>query len=47
MSSDESVFMIIPPTSTKTPKVTALVNDSPVTFALDTGASVNCCQERT
>ena len=29
------------PTSTKTPKVTALVNDSPVTFVLDTDASVN------
>ena len=40
-SSDESVFMIIPPTSTKTPKVTAFVNDSPVTFVLDTGTSVN------
>ena len=37
-SSDKSVFMIIPPTSTKTPKVTTLINDSPV---LDTGASVN------
>ena len=45
-SSDESVFMIIPSTSTKTPKVTALVNDSPVTFVLDTGASVNIISRR-
>ena len=45
-SSDESVFMIIPPTLTKTPKVTALVNDSPVTFILDTGASVNIISGR-
>ena len=41
-----SVFMIIPPTSTKTPKVTALVNDSPVTFVQDTGTSVNIISGR-
>ena len=40
-SSDESVFMIISPTSTKTSKVTTLVNNSLVTFILGTGASVN------
>ena len=38
--------MIISPTSTKTPKVTAFVNDSPVTFVLDTGDSVNIISGR-
>ena len=45
-SSNESVFMIIRSTSTKTPKVTAFVNDSPVTFVLVTGASVNIISGR-
>ena len=45
-SSYESVFMIIPPTSPKTPKVTALVNDSPVAFVLDTGTSINIISGR-
>ena len=38
-SSDESVFMIILHTTIKTCKVTALINDSPVTLVLDTGAN--------
>ena len=38
--------MTIPPTSTKTPKVTALVNNSPVTFVLNTGTSVNVISGR-
>ena len=45
-SSDESVFIIIHLTSTKTPKVTALVNDPLITFVLDTGASVNIISGR-
>ena len=45
-SRGDSIFMIIAPTSTKTPKVTALINDSPVTFGLDTGASVNIISGR-
>ena len=38
--------MIVPPTSTKTPQVTALVNDSPVTYVLVTGVSVNIISGR-
>ena len=45
-SSDESVFTVKVPTSPKTPKVTTLVNNTPVTFVLEMGACVNIISGR-